>query len=172
MGRSLLRALIAAQDPSPVQGPTVHAVHCANGHLNPAHASVCRACGAPVLAEAPLTVPRPVLGALRLSTGDVIPLDRGVLLGRHPKGSAAGPDAERHVVRVPSPNGDISRAHTEIRLDGWHVLAVDLNSTNGTVVVPPGRAPERLRPNEARPIEPGTVVLLSDDVSFRFEVEP
>jgi hypothetical protein len=172
MGRSLLRALIAAQDPSPVQGPTVHAVHCANGHLNPAHASVCRACGAPVLAEAPLIVPRPVLGALRLSTGDVIPLDRGVLLGRHPKGSAAGPDAERHVVRVPSPNGDISRAHTEIRLDGWHVLAVDLNSTNGTVVVPPGRAPERLRPNEARPIEPGTVVLLSDDVSFRFEVEP
>jgi hypothetical protein len=171
MGRSLLRALIAAQDPVPIQGPTVHAVHCPNGHLNPAHASSCRVCGAHVLDEAPITVPRPVLGALRLSTGDVIPLDRGVLLGRNPKGGSAGPDADRHVVRVPSPTGDISRAHTEIRLDGWHVLVVDLNSTNGTVVVLPGRAPERLRPNEPRPIEPGTVVVLSDEVSFRFEVE-
>jgi hypothetical protein len=170
MGRSLLRALIAAQEPGPPPGPTVHAVHCPNGHLNPAHASSCRACGAPVLDEPPVTVPRPVLGALRLSTGDIIPLDRGVLLGRNPK-PAAGPDADRHVVRVPSPTGDISRAHTEIRLDGWHVLVVDLNSTNGTVVVLPGRAPERLRPNEPRPIEPGTVVVLSDEVSFRFEVE-
>jgi hypothetical protein len=118
----------------------------------------------------PLTVPRPTLGVLRLSTGDVVPLDRTVIMGRNPR-TGASDDGERpHVVRLPSPGHDISRTHVEIRLDGWHVLLTDLNSVNGTVVTPPWQEPQGLRPNEAVPIEPGTVVNLADEVTFRYEV--
>ena len=74
-----------------------------------------------------------------------------------------------HVVKLPSPEQDISRNHLEIRLDDWHVLVTDLNSTNGTVITRPGRDPERLRPDQSTMIEPGTVVDLAEVVSFTFD---
>jgi len=155
-------------EPGPA-GSLVQAVRCQHGHLSPPMAVSCRVCGFPLMGQAPVSVPRPTLGVLRLSTGDVVPLDRGVIMGRNPK--LDGADAERpHVVRLPSPGHDISRNHVEIRLDGWHVLLTDLNSVNGTVVTPPWQEPQRLRPNESVPIEPGTVVSLADEVTFRFEV--
>ena len=113
---------------------------------------------------------RPTLGVLRLSTGDVVPLDRSVIMGRNPKADGANEAERPHVVRLPSPGHDISRTHVEIRLDGWHVLLTDLNSVNGTIVTPPWQEPQRLRPNESVPIEPGTVVSLADEVTFRYEV--
>ena len=62
------------------------------------------------------TTPRPPLGVLRLSTGDVVTLDRGVLLGRAPQvnDGACQPTERPHVVRVPSPERDISRNHVEV----------------------------------------------------------
>lgn len=165
---ALARQVAAGSDPAP-PGPTVHAVHCGAGHANPPQADVCRVCGSPVAPQAPVTVPRPVLGHLRFSTGDVIPLDRNVLIGRQPGAERLVDGSRPHVVKVPSPEKDISRNHLEIRLDDWHVLATDLNSTNGTILTRPGRPPERLRPDEATMIEPGTRVSLADDVSFAFE---
>lgn len=91
-------------------------------------------------------------------------------MGRNPKVDETPEPQRPHVVRLPSPGHDISRTHVEIRLDGWHVLLTDLNSVNGTVVTPPWQEPQRLRPNEAVPIEPGTVVSLADEVTFRYEV--
>ena len=38
------------------------------------------------------------------------------------------------MVKLPSADGDISRTHLRVSLDGWHVLVTDLNSTNGTLV--------------------------------------
>ena len=89
-----------------------------------------------------------MLGVLRLSLGDVITLDRGVLMGRNPRTDFAGPDGEErpHVVKLPSADGDISRTHLRVTLDGWHVLVTDLNSTNGTLVTLPGRDPQQLGP--------------------------
>jgi pSer/pThr/pTyr-binding forkhead associated (FHA) protein len=75
------------------------------------------------------------------------------------------------LISVASPDQDISRSHLEVRLDGWHVLIVDLHSTNGTVVTAPGQAPERLRGGEEVPIAPGTLVSLADDLTFVYEVE-
>lgn len=115
-----------------------------------------------------MTVPRPVLGVLRLSSGDDIVLDRAVLLGRSPSLDRLVDGERPHVVKLPSPGQDISRNHVEVRIDGWHVLVTDLNSTNGTIVTRPGVAPERLRPNDAAMIEPGTVVSIADEVSFTF----
>jgi pSer/pThr/pTyr-binding forkhead associated (FHA) protein len=117
----------------------------------------------------PITLPRPVLGVLRFSTGDLITLDRGVLIGRAPSKARSQGDDRPHVLKIPSPDQDISRDHAEISLADWHVLVTDLNSTNGTVVTRPGREPERLRPDQATQIEPGTVVTLADIVTFTYE---
>jgi hypothetical protein len=158
-------------------GPVVPALICANGHVNPPSDAACRRCGTP-LPHDPVPVPRPVLGVLRLSFGDVITLDRGVVMGRNPRGDFADPDGsggpgseERpHVVKLPSADGDISRTHLRVTLDGWHVLVTDLNSTNGTLVTLPGRDPQQLRPGEPTPIQPGTVVTLAEAIDFRYEV--
>jgi pSer/pThr/pTyr-binding forkhead associated (FHA) protein len=149
-------------------GPTVHAVRCPAGHLNPPHLVSCRVCSAAVSEQPPVTVPRPVLGVLRLSSGDDIVLDRSVLLGRSPSVDRLVDGERPHVVKLPSPGQDISRNHVEVHVDGWHVLVTDLNSTNGTVVTRVGQLPERLRPNDAAMIEPGTVVTIADEVSFTF----
>ena len=116
-------------------GPTVRALLCPSGHVNPPSSAVCRRCAAP-LPQDTVIVPRPVLGVLRLSVGDEITLDRDVVMGRSPRADFTGADGEErpHVVKLPSGDGDISRTHLRVSLDGWHVLVTDLNSTNGTLV--------------------------------------
>ena len=175
--RRELSELVARTTPPDRIGPVVPALICPSGHVNPPSGAVCRRCGAP-LPHDPVPVPRPVLGVLRLSLGDVIMLDRGVLMGRNPRTDFGGPDGlggsggeERpHVVKLPSADGDISRTHLRVSLDGWHVLVNDLNSTNGTLVTLPGRDPQQLRPGEPVPIQPGTVVTLAEGIDFRYEV--
>jgi hypothetical protein len=112
------------------------------------------------------------LGVLKLSTGDVVTLDRGVILGRAPQPPDANTPDRPHVVRLASPGNDISRTHVEIKLDGWHVLVTDLDSTNGTTVTLPGETMRRLRPNDQQVIEPGTIVGLADEVTFTYEITP
>jgi hypothetical protein len=164
-------ALLAAQGAQPQAGPLVLAVLCPAGHTSPPHAGACRVCERPIPPQQPFQTPRPPLGTLRLSTGDVVTLDRGVLLGRSPKLNADLPAGERpHLVRVPSPENDISRNHVEVVLEGWHVLVRDLGSTNGTTVALPGQPPVRLRPGDSQVVEPGTAVTLADEVTLTYEV--
>jgi hypothetical protein len=152
-------------------GPTVMAVLCPAGHASPPHANRCRSCGSAVPPQEAFAMLRPPLGVLRLSTGDVVTLDRNVLLGRAPKPAPGlAPDAQPHVVKVPSPERDVSRNHVEVLVDGWHVLLRDLGTTNGTTVALPGEAPVRLRANDEQSLEPGSVVSMADEVSFTFEV--
>ena len=151
-------------------GPTVRAIQCSRGHLSPAHAEVCRVCGFGLGAQDAITAPRPTLGVLALSTGDRVLLDRSIVLGRAPEVADHDAASRPHVVMVLSPENDISRTHLEVRLDGWHVLVVDLDSTNGTVVTQPGQPPQRLRAHDPVAIEPGTTVCLADEVTFAYEV--
>ena len=153
------------------RGPIVLAVLCPAGHPSPPHAGTCRVCDRQIPPQQPFQTPRPPLGTIRLSTGDVVTLDRGVLLGRAPKVNADLPAAQRpHLVRVVSRDNDISRNHVEIVLEGWHVLVRDLGSTNGTTVTLPGQQAVRLRPSDSQVVEPGTVVGMADEVSFSYEV--
>lgn len=116
-------------------------------------------------------MPRPVLGVLRLSTGDVVTLERNVLLGRAPRSvEGLAPQEAPHVVKVASPGRDVSRNHAEVLVEGWHVLVRDLGTTNGTTVALPGEAPIRLRAGDQQSIEPGSVVSMADEVSFTYEV--
>ncbi|MBC2934854.1 FHA domain-containing protein [Nocardioides sp. zg-1228] len=148
--------------------PTVLAVSCPLGHLTPPAAPQCRVCHQRVAPQQPRRVDRPPLGGLRLPTGEVVPLDRGVILGRKPappEGSTDWP----HLVHLPSDHSFVSRRHLQIELDGWDVVARDLESRGGTTVALPGRDPERMRPGDAYVLEPGSVLDLAHVYSVRFE---
>jgi hypothetical protein len=172
-GVTVKRADPVARPESPPDriGPAVPALICPAGHVNPPSEAACRQCDATLPLD-PVIVARPVVGVLRLSTGDVLMLDRDVVLGRNPPADFTGANGEDrpHVVRLPSADGEISRTHLRVTLSGWHVLVTDLNSTNGTLVTLPGRDPEQLSPGVPVPIRPGTVVALAEGVNFRFEV--
>jgi hypothetical protein len=155
---------------SAATGPIVVAARCTNGHLSPAHAGVCRVCHQPLPSQPPFEIPRPPLGVLRLSSGETITLDRGVIMGRNPRLPSDYSGEQPHLVQLNDPNRDVSGVHLEVRLDQWNVLVRDLGSTNGTEVHLPGRGPIALRPHDPVAIEPGTKVVLAGVLDFVFEV--
>lgn len=107
-------------------------------------------------------------GALLISTGQRVVLDRGAVLGRSPEWH--GPDP-RHLVTVVGSFGDVSRSHVGVSLDDDGVQVEDLGSTNGTLVAQPGAPQHLLRVGVAERLEPGAVVTLSRDVSFTYEID-
>lgn len=151
-------------------GPLVLARVCAQGHPNPPTAGQC-ACGAALLPDA-VQVPRPRLGRMRLSTGELLDLDQSMVIGRQPSVSRVQGGVMPRLVQVASPGGDISRSHVEVRLEGWHVMLCDLKATNGTVLVREGQPPRRLAQNEMAILLDGDIAELGDNISLRFEEIP
>ena len=148
--------------------PTVLAVSCPLGHLTPPISPQCRVCHQRVAPQEPRRVDRPSLGGLRLPTGEVVPLDRGVILGRKPA-PAEGSTDWPHLVHLPSDHSFVSRRHLQIELDGWDVVARDLDSRGGTTIALPGRDPVRMRPGDAYVLEPGTLLDMAHVYSVRYE---
>ncbi|HET8589430.1 MAG TPA: FHA domain-containing protein [Nakamurella sp.] len=157
--------------PLPAEPPpgSVLAVLCPVGHPNAPHTLACRLCGQLIGRPEPVPVPPPVLARIRLTTGEVVDVDRPVVIGRAPYASSVAASDPPRLVTVPSPNQDISRAHAQIRAADWQLVVSDLHSTNGTTVRPPGRAPQRLHPGQEMVVEPGWAVDLGDGVSFVVE---
>lgn len=151
--------------------PSVPAVHCPTGHPNPPTSERCRMCHQPVTSAPPAMIARPTLGVFKLSSGTNVPVDRPLVLGRAPKLAGVPGDEIPHLVTVPSPDQSVSRSHIEVRLDGWHVLVVDLNTVNGTSVQMPGQRPQRLTPGAPFPIVPGAVIDLGGGVTCLYEVQ-
>jgi hypothetical protein len=118
---------------------------------------------------APQVVSEPV-ASLVFSTGDVVAVDRAVLVGRAPEARRFASHDQPHVVTVASPQQEISSTHLEIRpgagADHGSAIVTDLGSTNGTVRPPPGRAPEELTPGIAVSLIPGAVLDLGDGVTI------
>ncbi len=168
-GFTLARATVDAMRTPSTSRPMIQAISCSQLHVNAPQAQRCRVCGEALQEQDPVAIPRPSMGVLQFSTGQLIELDRRVVVGRSPSVERVSGDDLPQLVQVESPEQDISRTHVEVRLDGWHVLLVDLDSVNGTVVTLPGRSPERLHPREPYPIVPGAVVDLAGEVTFRFE---
>ena len=152
-------------------GETVPAVWCPDGHVTPPDAALCRVCRKQVAPQAAQRVPRPTLGGLRLPTGEVVPLDRGVVLGRRPA-PVSGAGDWPHLVHLPAEHTYVSRLHVQIELDGWRVLARDLGSRGGTTRKVPGLAPEMMVPHEPYVIEPGQSLDLAAVYEVRYEVGP
>ncbi|MDP3950475.1 FHA domain-containing protein [Microbacterium sp.] len=125
--------------------------------------------------DAPTTV-LPVVsggvGRVRVSTGQVVALDRTVIIGRRPRSTRASGADLPHLIAVESPQQDISRSHLEIRPEGDTVVVVDLHTTNGSTLLRPGADPLRLHPGEQTLVLSGDVVDLGDGVTVAFEDLP
>ncbi len=108
---------------------------------------------------------------LYFSTGDVLELDRTVVVGRAPVPRGLDEHDAFHLMSVPSPNNEISSTHVEIRPGPGGERGVarvkDLGSTNGTMLRDPGLPPAPLRPGEATPVGPDAVIDLGDGVTVR-----
>ena len=96
-------------------------------------------------------------------------LDRGAIVGTRPKFTRVQAGFAPHLVTVSSPSSEISRSHVEIRVEGTTLLAVDLNSTNGTMLLRRGVDPVRLQPGEPSILVPGDRVDLGDGIVLDFE---
>ncbi|MEV4952222.1 FHA domain-containing protein [Paenarthrobacter nitroguajacolicus] len=162
------KAVVGRAEASAVNGPSVLARMCSQGHANPPTYPLCSVCGVAVSGDA-IHVPRPRLGRMRLSTGELIDLDQSLIIGRQPSVSRVQGGTMPRLVQVDSPGGDISRSHVEVRLEGWHVMLCDLKATNGTVLIREGQAPRRLAQNEMAILLDGDIAELGDNISLRFE---
>lgn len=165
-----MRAGAGATPPAPVAamgGPTVQAVVCRSGHPNPPQRTTCRVC-ASALDGAPQIVPRPSMGRITMSTGDVIDLVRPAVVGRNPKVEGRLPSEVPQMLKLDVGQA-LSRSHAMIRLEGWQVLVEDLGSANGTVVTLPGRPPQRLHAGEPVLIESGAVIDLGGEVTGTYD---
>lgn len=157
-----------ARQTASVNSPLVLAKVCSKGHANPPTYSQCAGCGLTLPGEG-VQVPRPRLGRMRLSTGELIDLDQSLIIGRQPSVFRVQGGAMPRLVQVDSPGGDISRSHVEVRLEGWHVMLCDLKATNGTTLIRDGQAPRRLAQNEMAILLDGDIAELGDNISLRFE---
>lgn len=159
---------VPASAQADVGGPGVLSRYCAQGHPNAPHAVACRVCGGPIVGE-PRVGARPALGRVRLGSGDTVDLDRSVILGRRPQASRV---SQGDIPRLVAVGGkEVSRSHLELRVEDWNVLAVELGSRNGTLLLRPGQPPVRLVENSPVPVRSGDrfdlgegIVVTAEDV--------
>jgi hypothetical protein len=115
-----------------------------------------------------VTVP---VARLLLSNGDVIDVDRAVVIGRAPEARRFNETEQPLLVSVPSPHLEVSSTHVEVRpgsgADHGSAVVTDLGSTNGTVLVQPGLGPEDLTPGVAVQLVPGALIDLGDGVTIQ-----
>jgi len=119
---------------------------------------------------APQVLAQPV-ARLTFSSGDVVEVDRAVIVGRAPEARRFTSTEQPRLVTVPSPNQEISSTHLEIRpgagADHGSAVATDLGSTNGTVLQQPGLPSEDLKPGIAVQLIPGAIIDLGDGVTIQ-----
>lgn len=126
--------------------------------------------GIPGQELAPAVVAHPV-AKLIFSTGEVLDVDRVILVGRAPEARRFASSDQPHLVTVASPNHEISSTHLEIRpgagADHGMAVVTDMGSTNGTVLVQPGLPPEDLQAGIAVSLIPGAILDLGDGVTIQ-----
>ena len=103
---------------------------------------------------------------LTLADGSVEPLDQAVIVGRSPSLSKVSGQRMPRLISVGEGDHDISRNHAQFAVEGGTVVVTDLHSRNGTVVVLPGRSPQKLRAGEPTAVIAGTLVDLGGGVTF------
>jgi hypothetical protein len=115
-----------------------------------------------------VTVP---VARLVISNGDVVDVDRAVVIGRAPEARRFSETEQPRLVAVPSPHLEVSSTHIEVRpgsgADHGTAVVTDLGSTNGTVLVQPGLGPEDLPPGVSVQLVPGALIDLGDGVTIQ-----
>jgi uncharacterized RDD family membrane protein YckC len=110
--------------------------------------------------RAPVVAPTgpPSGWVLTFDTGERVPVDGLVLVGRRPEGR--GGETVRRLVALPSPDMSLSKTHAQVGLAGDGALVVmDRGSTNGSVLV---------RQGVSRPLSGGKPATLLDGDVVRF----
>ncbi len=153
-------------EPRSDDGATVLAVHCPTGHPNPVALPVCRVCQQPIADRTTSSIHRPVIARMIFDSGLIVDVDRPQLIGRRPTVAADAGGEIPNLVALPSPEGDLSRQHVAVHVEGWDVLVEDLGSTNGTELELPGQPPVRLRSHEQTLATQGSTVVLAGIVRF------
>ena len=100
---------------------------------------------------------------LLLDTGEQIGLSQTVVLGRQPSPHAVSKIDEAHVVALADKDGLISRNHLLIRSQLEGLVAVDLGSTNGTILRRDSRSAP-LPPNKPVNIRAGDQLVIGTRV--------
>jgi hypothetical protein len=139
----------------------VMGVYCKNGHFDDPAARYCAICGISMAQQTliPRLGPRPPLGVLVMDDGSIVSLDRDYVIGRDPQRDPDVANGVARPIRVDDQQGQLSRLHARIHLEGWQVEVIDLGSANGTGIWRPGdTAWTRVPPQTRIPIRPGTQV--------------
>ncbi len=153
----------------PVKAEQVLALVCGNGHPNRPHRTLCTECQMSLSGASTSLVPRPALGQIRATTGDVVALTGPVLIGRSPRAARFQGSVSPQLLSLPSPH--ISSTHLEVRLEGWNVFAVDLNSRNGAYLRRRDEPPVRITHSPLMLVD-GDVIDFGHGVSVSFEGMP
>lgn len=147
--------------------PMITSAICVAGHANPPDAQVCLCCSAPLSGRL-IPVPRPVLAMITLPTGTSVPVRGDIVVGRAPRPQPGG-EPGAFLLEVPSPAHLVSRSHLLITTAGWNVLARDLGSNNGTVLLRPGFPAVLLAAALPTPLYVGDLLDVGDGVMLRVE---
>ncbi|MET0735629.1 MAG: FHA domain-containing protein [Microbacterium sp.] len=97
---------------------------------------------------------------VELDSGERLPLDAALILGRNP---AAPADAPATVYQWPDLSRTLSKSHARLEWNGKSVWVTDLGSTNGTLLRADGRT-QALVPFQRTPLPPDAILELGDRV--------
>jgi len=96
------------------------------------------------------------------AAGRTVLLDAAVYIGRAPGSPRIQTGVMPKLIKVASPNGEVSATHLEIHQLATSIIVTDLRSTNGSIVSVPGSVPRSLRQGESMVVSPGTLVDIGD----------
>ena len=108
----------------------------------------------------------PLAHFLEASDGHREAIDGTLLLGRAPVVTRVSGGAVPRLIKVTTPNQELSRTHVEVKIEGGAVVVTDLHSKNGTLVTPPGKSAQQLRAGEPTTVIPGSTIDLGDTAVF------
>lgn len=111
--------------------------------------------GAPVTAPAPVVKP-PSNPRLELPDGSVLPLDAGLIVGRDPQPQDGYGVTERAILH--DVERSVSKTHAILGISDGAIWVLDLNSTNGTVLLADDGTETLCTPEVATPIPADTDV--------------
>lgn len=103
---------------------------------------------------------------LLLPSGTREPLTQPILVGRSPSVTKVSGGQVPRLVSLGGADQDISRNHVQFQIEGDTVVVTDLHSRNGTLIVLPGKPPQKLRQGEPTSVIVGTVVDLGSGISL------
>jgi len=116
----------------------------------------------PILFTATPVPARPAPARLRLPNGTIVPIDRPLVVGRHPRAVRIPSDPSPAFVTLSSPSREVSASHLTIEAAGDGVVVTDLHSANGTTVLLPDGTSRALVAGDSVVVPVGTILTVGD----------